>query len=42
MEQLTVGAEVWTPQQETDLHELGHRVAQALRYGPARWAPWPA
>ena len=42
MEQLTVGAEVWTAQQEADLHELGRRAAQALHEEPLTWAPWPA
>jgi hypothetical protein len=41
MEQLTVGAVVWTAQQEADLHELGRRAAQALRDDPATWAAWP-
>ena len=41
MEQLTVGAVVWTAQQEADLHELGRRVAQALHDEPATWADWP-
>jgi hypothetical protein len=41
IQQLAVGAPVWTAQAEADLHQLGRRVAQALGQEPATWAAWP-